>query len=294
MMDNSSVMPDLAYVNGHWSAIDDAVIPINDRGLLFGDSVYEVVRAYGGTPFRLTQHLARLERSARELALRLPRTRDEFVQLVHDALRRGEMTDAIVYLQITRGVAPRAHDIPEDIEPTVILTVRPAAILPEAVRERGVAVITVSDLRWSRCDIKSTNLLGNVLALQAARRAEAFESIQVRDGVVTEGVSTNVFAVFDGKVVTPAEGVYLLRGVTRQVIGELARERPGLREEPLPAGRLPEADEIFLTSTTKEVVPVVTVDGARVGDGTPGPITRDLDARFRALVARECGLAAPA
>jgi len=284
-------MPDIAYVNGRWSALDDAVISINDRGFLFGDAVYEVVRVYAGRMFRPELHLARLARSAGQIALELPHTRDEFVALFEEALRRSGQREAIIYLQVTRGVAPRSHAIPPDLKPSVVVTVRPAPVVSDAVRAAGVSVVTVPDVRWLRCDIKTTAMIGNVLALLATNRAGGFEGIQVRDGIVTEGISTNVFAVLDGAVRTAPEGVELLSGVTRHLVAGLAREHPGLREAAISAVDLLRADEVFLTSTTKEVVSVVSVDGERIGDGQPGPVARDLHRRLRAHIAEACGLA---
>jgi len=284
-------MPDIAYVNGRWSALEEAVISINDRGFLFGDGVYEVVRVYDGRMFRPDLHLARLARSASHIALDLPLTREDFLTLFEEALRRSGQREAIIYLQVTRGVAPRSHAIPPDLTPSVIVTVRPAPVVTDAVRAAGVAVVTVPDVRWLRCDIKTTAMMGNVLALLATNRAGGFEGIQVRDGLVTEGISTNLFAVFDGVVQTAPEGTALLSGVTRHLVAELARAHPGLREESVSATDLVQADEVFLTSTTKEVVSVVSVDGERIGDGRPGPVAADLHTRLRQQIAEACGLA---
>lgn len=264
------------FLNGDYLPYERATVSVEDRGFLFGDGVYEVYRTYQGKPFKFREHLERLDRSLRELRLAAPPLDWE---AVHRELvgRNGlEQTDVQVYIQITRGAAvPRAHQFPPaDTAPTVFALARPVKPLPESLRTGGATAITVPDERWGRCDIKSINLLPNVLAKQKAADAGAFEALLVRDGVVIEGSSTNVFAVVDGAVVTYPRSNRILGGITREVVVQLARDL-GYRlvEGPILVSDLNRATELFITSTTSEVLPVVRVDGRPIGDGRPGPVT---------------------
>lgn len=282
-------MPTIACVNGRFLPIARATVSIEDRGLQFGDGVYEVVRGYGGRLFRLDAHLDRLEQSARAIRLPLRYSRAQWRRLVQRAFALSRFPDAKVYLQLTRGPAPRDHRFPDTVHPTVVITVRRLEPLPPAVRRDGVSAITVPDLRWGRCDVKSLNLLANVLAREDARAAGAFEAILVRDGHVTEGAVSNVFAVFDGTVTTSPTDPSILPGITRAATLELVRDGLPLAERPIPIDEFRRADEVFLTGTTVEIVPVVSLDGAKVGNGSPGPITRRLAQRFTQMVEAECG-----
>lgn len=272
------------YLNGAFVPYEAARVPVEDRGLLFGDGVYEVIKIYRGRPFRLGDHLARLERSARELLLDLPAVD---WQAVVDRLAAGlGGMDGTVYLQVTRGSAPRTHHFPPaGTAPTVFALARPLEGGRAQLHETGAAAVTHPDERWGRCDIKSVNLLPNVLAKERAVRAGAYEAILVRDGVALEGSSSNFFAVLDGAVVTHPEGPRILSGVTRSVVLGLARDL-GYRvvERPIPVAELVRATELFVTSTTSEVMPIVTLDGRPVGDGRPGPVARSLLQAFLRLV----------
>ena len=217
-------MPDIAYVNGHFSALEEATIPIEDRGFQFGDGVYEVVRTYGGVPFRLYDHLARLETSARAVAIPVPLSRTDWEALIREGVQRSDFAACMVYIQLTRGVAPRAHLFPSPEKPTVVMTFREIPETDDVLRQQGVPVVTLPDLRWGRCSIKSLNLLPNVLAKQEARDAGAVEAILVKDGLVTEGCSSNVCLVRDGTIITPPLSDQLLAGVTRAVVLELAKK----------------------------------------------------------------------
>ncbi len=277
-------MPDMAVVNGVVMPLADATVSVEDRGFQFGDGVYELIRCYGGRPFRLDEHLRRLERSARALELPPLERRDGpdgLRALITEAVGRSGYSQARVYLQVTRGVAPRAHAFPDAPRPTVVITVRAIEPVPDALREAGVSAILVPDLRWGRCDIKSTNLLPNVLAREQAKRGGAWEALFVRDGAVLEGSGSNVFAVIQGAVITPPEGPGLLSGITREMVLDLARAS-GLEatERPLPVEVLRRADEVFLTATSFEVLAVTSLEGAAVGSGKPGEITRALARRF--------------
>lgn len=277
-------MPDIAFVNGRFVPWREATISIDDRGFQFGDGVYEVIRTYRGTPFELAAHLGRLDRSARELSLSQPYSRSQWAQWIRQGLSHAGYQDAKVYIQITRGVAPRDHGFPSDTAPTVVMTIRELHPLALQTRQDGVTARTCDDLRWGRCDIKSVNLLANVLAREEAKKAGVFESILVKDGLVTEGSISNVMAVQAGAIVTAPEGSRILSGVTRTVVLGLA-EKEGIpvQERFVPIDSLYAADEVFLTGTTLEVLGVVRVDGKTIGSGRPGPITKTLAARWALL-----------
>lgn len=278
------VVPDIAFINGRFLPWHEATVPIEDRGFQFGDGVYEVIRTYGGRPFGLEAHLNRLDRSARELSLVQPYTREQWTAWIQQGIRDAGYAEAKVYLQITRGVAARDHAFPSNIAPTVVMTIRELMPFPVKTRESGVIAKTCEDLRWGRCDIKSVNLLANVLAREEAKRAGVFEAILVKDGLVTEGSVSNVMAVQSGTVVTAPEGPRILSGVTRTVVLDLAKAAGiSVREQFLPVESLYTADEVFLTGTTMEVLAVVQVDGRRIGDGRPGPVARALATRWAAL-----------
>lgn len=277
-------MSEVVYLSGRFLPYGQAAVPVEDRGFLFGDGIYEVFRVYRGRPFRFRDHLERLTRSAREIRLELPEL--DWAAITDELLERNGLKggDATVYLQVTRGAAvPRTHWFPPPGTPaTVLMLARPARPVDPELVESGVAAITHPDERWGRCDIKSVNLLPNVLAKQRAVEAGAYEALFVRDGVVLEGASSNLFAVLDGRLVTYPLGPRILAGVTRGVVLELAREL-GLPvvEGPIRVSDLDRATELFITSTTAEILPVVRVDGHPIGDGRPGPVTRALYTAFR-------------
>ena len=277
-------MPDIAFVNGRFLPWKDAVVSIDDRGFQFGDGVYEVIRTYRGAPFEVAAHLARLERSTKELNLVQPYSRAQWTQWIQQGLGQAGYQEAKVYIQITRGTAPRDHAFPSGVSPTVVMTIRELHPLSLQLRQDGVTARTCDDLRWSRCDIKSLNLLGNVLAREEARKAGVFEAILVKDGLVTEGSLSNVMAVRSGTIVTAPEGPRILSGVTRTVVLELARkEEIPVEEQFLSLDALYGAEEVFLTGTTLEVLGVVRIDGNTIGSGRPGPITKTLAARWSIL-----------
>jgi len=279
----------LVYLNGEYVPYAEARVPVDDRGFLFADGVYEVALAYNGKIYQLDAHLRRMEQGLRALRIEwdgVAGLAEVAERLLDENQLRGEAA-ASVYIQVTRGAAPRAHSFPTPpVPPTVYVAARPFRLHPPSVFEDGVAAITVPDVRWSRCDIKSVSLLANVLANQQAKDAGAFEALFVRDGVVIEGSHSNLMAVFDGTIVTYPACNYILRGITRDRVLELAAELgiPAV-EGPIFADRLFEADEVFLTGTTTEVMPVVRVDGRPIGNGKPGPITKRLYEAYRAGVA---------
>lgn len=280
-------MGEIVFLNGRFVPAEQATIHVEDRGNTFADGIYEVIRFYGGRPFEMEAHLTRLHRSAEAIRLPLPMTPDEFAQVGMELVARNGLEEASFYIQVSRGPAPRRHVFPDNAQPTVFMVARPVAPYGEELHANGVECISLEDRRWSFCHVKALALLPNVLAKQEATEAGAFEAILVRDGIVTEGTSCNVFAVSGRRLVTHPEGPFILSGVTRGLVMELARRlRIEVSEQPFTLSELKEADEVFLTSTIMEVMPVVRIDGQQVGRGVPGPCTRDLQEAFGRLKER--------
>lgn len=274
-------MSETVYLNGSLVPYEQALTPFEDRGMLFADGIYEVVRAYNGRLFESDAHMGRLVASAAEIRLPLPPV-EELRRALGDVLAASGLAEASVYVQITRGFAgPRSHALPQHATPTVFVAARPVP-KPDPIHLRdGATAITVPDRRWHMCHVKSVGLLLNTLAKQSALEAGAQEAVFIRDGVVTEGSATNVFAVFGGTVHTHPEGPHILPGITRQVALDLCRtEAIPLREEPFLVSRLYAADEVFVTGTNSEVLPVRLIDGRAVGAGGVGPVTRRLQEAF--------------
>ena len=280
-------MSDIVFLNGALVPRDRALVPVDDRGFLFGDGVYEVVRVVAGRYVDADRHLDRLARSLAELRLELGvEDGTALLDVGLDLLARNGVAgdgQAVVYLQVTRGVAPRRHAFPPPGTPPTVFVAARGFVPKHDLMETGVAAVTHPDLRWHRCDIKSVNLLPNVLANQKATEQGAYEAILVRDGVVTEGALSNVFAVVDGVLRTHPTGPAILAGVTRAVVMELARDA-GLHveERAFSAAELGRAAEVFATGTTTDVMPVVAIDGRAVGTGQPGPVARQLGALLTA------------
>jgi len=275
----------IVYLNGRFMPKDEARISPDDRGILFADGVYEVVRAYGSRLFRMGPHLKRLERSLR--ILRIPQPEEDFAAIAQKLLRDNGLDtgDATVYVQITRGaVSPRKHTFPDgEIAPTVYAAASPFDPVPEKGKA-GVRVVLHPDMRWARCDIKSLALLPNVLAAQYAVEHGAEEAVLVRDGMVTEGSHTSFCAVYDGVLVTSPKSNYILGSITRDTVLDLCRKLDiPVREFPIQVTDLNGADECMILGTGSEVTPVVQVDDWRVGDGKPGPVTRRLQQAYCAL-----------
>jgi D-alanine transaminase len=283
----------LVYLDGQVLPLADARISPEDRGFLFGDGVYEAVFARRGRLLLWEPHLERLRRGLAAIRLSLAAP-EALAAVAEDLLRRNELADgdATVYLQVTRGAAPRAHAFPgPEVAPTVYLATRRHQAHPAERLAAGVAAITLPDVRWSRCDIKAIGLLGSVLANQAAKEAGAFEALFVRNGVVTEGSHTNVFAVTaEGRLVTHVADHHILAGVTRAVVLELARDGGlAVDEAPLPLADLLACSELFVTGTSTEILPVTTLDRRAVGNGRPGPITRRLREAYLGRLAELAG-----
>jgi D-alanine transaminase len=279
----------IVHLNGHFLPKEQARISPDDRGFLFGDGVYEAVRSFDGHLFRAAAHWQRLRYSLKAIGMQGP-SDAEVQRIAETLLERNELFhgEATVYLQVTRGVAPRKHSFPKPaVPPTVYAFAAPFALPPEKT-EAGVRVIAIPDLRWGRCDIKATSLLPNVLANEHAHAAGAHEAILVRDGVVTEGSHSNFAGVRDGVLFTHPANSHILNGITRLAVHELCRElNIPVRETAVGESELPNLDEAMLLGTTNDVMPAVRINDRKIADGQPGPVTRRLQAAFRALVARE-------
>jgi D-alanine transaminase len=271
---------DTVYLNGQYLPMVDAKISVMDRGFLFGDGVYEVIPAYNGHLFRPEEHLRRLNNSLEGIRLPLQRSNEEWLDILNPLLNPEE-PDQSVYLQITRGAAPkRDHAFPENVTPTVFAMCTPIKYFPG--KDSGIAAITVEDNRWQFCHIKAITLLANILLRQHAVDQGCAEALLVKNGYVTEGAASNVFAVIDGILVTPPKDHTILPGITRDVIVEIARqENIAVAERVIKQIELRTASEIWFTSSTREILPVVELDGRCVGGGEPGPLFKRMNTLFQ-------------
>ncbi|MFO1322009.1 MAG: D-amino acid aminotransferase [Burkholderiales bacterium] len=275
------------YLNGEFLPLEHARIPVLDRGFIFGDGVYEVIPVYGRIPLRLDGHLARLGRSLASVRIRNPRTVDEWTALIRDLIARQTFDDQSLYLQVSRGVAKRDHAFPKDTPPTVFMMVNPLTLPSADQVSRGVTAVTATDNRWYRCDIKSTALLANVMLRQLAVDAGAAEAVLLRDGFLSEGSASNIFVVRDGIVATPAKSHLILSGITYDVITDLARgDGMTLEQRDVSEAEVRGADELWLASSTREVLAITTLDGKAVGNGRPGPMFERMYRLFREYTRR--------
>jgi len=278
----------IVYLNGEYLPLSEARVPVLDRGFIFGDGIYEVIPAYGGKLFRLNEHLQRLQNSLSAVRIENPCSSVQWTEIFNQLLARNPNEDSSLYLQITRGVAKRDHAFPAGTAPTVFAMANPLVATSEDVFNLGVAAITLDDIRWQYCNIKAITLLANILLRQTAIDEGATEAILVRDGEVTEGAASNVFIVIDDVIKTPPKGTRLLPGITRDLIVELAHEHGlPLQEVNFSRTELSAAQEIWLCSSTKEILPVVKLNDDAVGDGSPGPLTRRM---FRIFQDYKCRL----
>jgi len=265
----------ISYWNGRYLPLDQVQVSPLDRGFLFADGLYEVTAAYNGRLFEAEAHVVRLQRGLASLRIETGMSDGDWLAILERlTAESGIDGDLTVYLHVTRGAAAaRAHGFPAGVAPTIFGMVSPLKRPPDSWREQGVAALTMPDIRWGRCDLKTIALLGSVLAQQAATDAGVTDAIQIRDGFVTEGAATNVFVVKDGVIATPVADHRILVGITRQVIQRLAATA-GLSfvERDVRAIELATADEVWIASTTKEITPVTTIDGRLVGTGKPGPV----------------------
>ncbi len=261
---------------------DQARVSVFDRGFLLGDGVYEVIPVYNGLPFRLTQHLQRLQRSLNGVRMANPHSDDEWCDIIARLVAENGDGDQAVYLQVTRGVAPRDHVFPEGVEPTAFVMSNPLKPLPEGFRKEGIKAITVDDIRWAQCDIKAITLLPNSLLRQKAEDVGAQEALLIRDGYMTEGSASNSYAVIDGVIYTAPKDEKVLPGITRDLVLELAQSAGiAYREEAVSVGQLQQADEIWISSSTRELLPVTTLDDKPVGSGKPGPVWQQVNELYQ-------------
>lgn len=276
----------IAYLNGLFLPLDEAKISPMDRGFLFADGIYEVIPYYAGKSFGLDGHIMRLERSLNEIKLAGLLSFDEWEQLIDELVVKNGGGDLSVYLQVTRGAYPiRDHAFPKEVKPTIFAMVSPipSPLAADVTKAEGITAITLPDIRWDRCDIKSVSLLPNILLKQQATEAGAQEAILIRNNHVTECAAANVFAVKNGTIYTPAKDQHILGGITRDIIIELAfaHDIP-LQQITMPASLLEEADEIWISSSTREVVPVIALNGRQIGNGHPGPLWKQMAGFYQA------------
>lgn len=270
------------YLNGEWLPLGEARVSVLDRGFMLGDGVYELIPVYQRRPFRLDEHLRRLQRSLDGIRLANPMTNAQWREVIEQVVAGHEADDQSVYLQVTRGSAPRDHAFPANTPPTVLVMSNPMSRPDPAQFEHGVCAVSTADIRWSRCDLKTLNLLPNVLAKQKAVEAGCIECIMFRDGVLSEGAVSNIFVVKDGVILAPVKDHRVLPGVTYDLVLELAQAN-GMKHEVRDIGEteVRQADELWLTSSSREVQAIVEFDGRPVGDGKPGPVYRRLYALYQ-------------
>jgi D-alanine transaminase len=274
----------VACINGEFMPLAEARIPVLDRGFIFGDGVYEVIPVYSRHPFRLEGHLQRLERSLDGIRLANPHTRTQWAELIEELARRGPAEDQSLYLQVTRGVAKRDHAFPKDAKPTVFMMTNPLLAPDARLLSEGVGAVSAPDNRWLRCDLKTIALLPNVLLRQLAVDAGAAEVVLLRDGFLTEGSASNIFVVKNGVLLSPPKSNLILAGITYDVVLELA-QADGIRCEVRAVSEVEvrAADELWLTSSTREVLAISNLDGKPVGEGRVGPVFKRMYALFQEM-----------
>jgi D-alanine transaminase len=293
-----AALPDtLCYLNGVYTPLNEAKVSVMDRGFIFGDGLYEVVPVYGRRLFRFDAHMARLERSLGKMRIANPFTRAQWLErvrpLVAAVFDKAAAEDQLVYIQITRGVAPRDHVMPPGLEPTVFMMANPMKPVTLEQRHQGVACVTASDFRWERGDIKSTSLLGNVFARQISADAGAVETIMFRDGFLTEAAASNVWVVRDGALLGVPKSEHVLEGIRFDLLRELCEECGiAYHLHPIPESDVRSADEVLLSSATKEVLPVTRIDGQPLGHGAlrgrPGPVYARLHEAYQRAKLTQC------
>ena len=265
----------MVFLNGSFLPLEQAKVSVLDRGFIFGDGVYELIPVYSRAPFRMDGHLARLERSLAAVGIRNPYAREKWREVILGLVERQSWQDQAVYLQVTRGVARRDHAFPEGVEPTVFAMSNPLVNPPAELVDKGAVAVSAVDNRWLRCDIKSISLIGNVLLRQVSAAAGAAETILFRDGVLTEASASNVFVVKNGLVLSPPKSNLILPGITYDVVVEIAAElKIPVEFRDVREAEVRAADELWVTSSSKEILAVVELDGKPVGDGKPGPVFR--------------------
>jgi len=276
----------IVFLNGEYMPIESAKVPVLDRGFIFGDGLYEVIPVYSRRPFRLEQHLSRLQDGCNAIRLDNPHDTARWAGIIDRVIAANPWDDQGIYVHVTRGVAPREHAFPKGLKPTVFVMANPLVQPPAALVENGVAAITSQDFRWLRCDIKSVSLLGNCWLRTLAADAGGVETVLLREGFLTEGSVSNVFVVREGKVLAPPKSHMMLPGVTYDVVNEILAAQSIVHElRAVSEAELRSADEIWLTSSSKEVLAVTSLDGKPVGHGAqagkPGPVFRRMHALYQ-------------
>lgn len=270
------------YLNGDFLPASDAKVSVFDRGFLLGDGVYEVIPVYSGRCFQLTKHLQRLQVSLDGVRMSNPHTIAAWQALIEQLVQRNGSGDQSLYVQVTRGVAPRDHVFPEGVTPTSFAMSSPLQAVPEKYKQQGIAAITLPDIRWQNCNIKAITLLPNSLLKQQAQDVGAQEALLIRDGYLTEGAASNAYAIINGTIYTAPKDEKVLPGITRKVVLELATNNDiAVIEQAVTASQLKQADEIWVSSSTKEVLPVTTLDGSAVGQGVPGHYWQQMDELYQ-------------
>jgi len=271
-----------AYLNGQFLPLAEAKIPVLDRGFVFGDGVYELVPVYSNKPFRLDDHLRRLQGSLDGIRLANPHGIAGWRDLILRLIELQDFADQSIYIQVTRGVAPRDHAFPKGVPPTVFMFAQPLLTATPEQKTAGVCAVTAVDNRWLRCNIKAISLLANILLRQQAVDADCAETVMLRDGFLTEGAASNIFAVKNGVLLAPPPSNLMLTGITYDVVLELAAAH-GIPHEVRAIGEaeVRAADELWMTSSTKEIMAIVKLDGVPVGAGVPGPMARQMDALYQ-------------
>ncbi|SDM28142.1 D-amino-acid transaminase [Bacillus sp. OK048] len=280
-----------ALVNGEIIERSEAKVDVEDRGYQFGDGVYEVIRVYNGKMFTAAEHLTRFAKSAESIGISLPYTPQQLTEMIEELLSKNNLETGNIYMQVTRGVAPRNHVFPAGNVPPTLIAYAIRAVRPLDNLKTGVKTILTEDIRWLRCDIKSLNLLANLMAKQKASEQGCFEAIQHRGQDVTEGSSSNIFIVKDGTVITHESNNLILKGITKDVILDLCgKNNIPVIERTFTVVELAEAEEVFLSSTTAEVTPIIEINGNKVNEGAPGPITKKLQKLFEKEIEKQCGI----
>jgi D-alanine transaminase len=265
----------MVFLNGKFLPIEEARVPVLDRGFIFGDGVYELIPVYSRAPFRMDEHLSRLEKSLGAVRIKNPYPREKWREIIVQLIAKQPWNDQGVYLQVTRGVAKRDHAFPAGVEPTVFMMCNPLVNPPKELVDKGAAAVSAVDYRWHRCDIKSISLIGNCLLRQASADVGAAETILFRDGKLTEASASNVFVAKDGVLLSPPKSNLILPGITYDVVVEIAQAtKIALEFRDVTEAEVRAADEVWVTSSSKEILAIVTLDGKPVGSGKPGPLFR--------------------
>jgi D-alanine transaminase len=281
----------MVFLNGKFLPLEQAMVPVLDRGFIFGDGVYELIPVYSRVPFRMDEHLARLERSLAAARISNPYSREKWREIILQLVAEQPWEDQGIYFQVTRGVAKRDHAFPAGVEPTVFIMANPLVNPPRELVEKGGSAVSAQDNRWLRCDIKSISLIGNCLLRQVSADAGAQETILFRDGKLTEASASNVFVVQRGVLLSPPKSNLILPGITYDVVAEIAQAaKIPLEFRDISEAEVRDADELWVTSSSKEILAIVTLDGKPVADGKPGPLFKrafQLYQEFKAKVMRQ-------